>query len=794
MKKKLRQLAQMSFALFLSITFIALPAHAAETTDDAVQRVIAQLESIDTLQQMQNKRKSYTASGGHYDINTTNTATIAAHEAARTAYETYVSEMFAARIAARNAYDALTPAQKAQIDSSLVAKLSDSLPTVFHSGTFPVTPSDNAYTFETVRGGAGYGYEIGNHMVSGEIPQTFILVDTSSGETSWTPSGRYVFGESNYEVTYCCDVETGLAYNTHYKRINLEDSDYYGPIASQHIRAILQYAYPYVTIEEMKDRMKDNGMDEEFVDSLTRADIISAVQMAVWTYANAGDGAADGLSYFATIDVPKNTGIYFTPLHDYTNELWDWLPGKRQRSFDIRAEYRVNALAYYLCMLPGVEANENQIVISDVQITRADLVSGSGNTYQVGMYVYLNHGGTEADHLKVTATSYRPGEDGSPHVTDRTALLAEGNRELQMSIRANSGDTIRVEVEGTQYLSRGVYFYEPEGGRKASQSLVGVSEGKTSVYAEEEFLFEEEPGDMGLRIYKTEKDTGAPLSDIVFHVYEVDPAEGGVLSETPTEEEVAIYGTEENLVVSLTTDTTGYASTTLDEGLYLVVEEHNEEKIKAPVPPFYIMVPMQAETESEDGTVTWTTLPIVSVYPKNETVPPPEEPPIIPPPPSNVFGTFEILKYDATDPSILLEGAKFQVYRAATAYDLEEEIEIILSNGTEYAAVPALAQGEPIILTTDENGYAASPEVNCGIYFLVELEAPAGYNASADCPSVTVIPSVMNTVPTVEIPNERGNILPSTGGPGTIGYTSAGILLILAAGSLLLLKKSKAVH
>lgn len=37
--------------------------------------------------------------------------------------------------------------------------------------------------FEAVKGNTGFAYEVSNHMVSGNIPQTFILVDTSNGET-----------------------------------------------------------------------------------------------------------------------------------------------------------------------------------------------------------------------------------------------------------------------------------------------------------------------------------------------------------------------------------------------------------------------------------------------------------------------------------------------------------------------------------------------------------------------------------------------------------------------------------
>lgn len=69
---------------------------------------------------------------------------------------------------------------------------------------------------------------------------------------------------------------------------------------------VKQNAYPYVTIEEMKANLKAGGLSAAFVDELTRADIIAAVQMAIWTYANASDGGEGGLGYFASINIPPN--------------------------------------------------------------------------------------------------------------------------------------------------------------------------------------------------------------------------------------------------------------------------------------------------------------------------------------------------------------------------------------------------------------------------------------------------------------------------------------------------------
>lgn len=780
--------AALLLALLLTVGSFAPAAYAEETTDDpAVEAVIAQLEAIDTLQEMQNKRNTYTAKS-HYDINTTDPAIIEAHTAARTQYETYISEMFAARIAAQQAYDSLTGSQKAAIPLELSSKLGGELSTVFNTQTLPVTPSYDEYAFEAVKGGAGYGYEIGNYMVSGNIPQTFILVDTSDGSTSWTPNGEYVCGESNYEVTYCCDIMTPLAYTTHYKRLNLEDSNYYGEASAGHIRAILQNSYPYVSMDEMKANLKAAGMDAELVDELNRADLISAVQMAIWTYANVNDNTGS-LGYFASVDIPKNIGIYFTPLHDYTSELWEWLPGKRQRSFDSRAEYRVNTLAYYLCTLPEESPSDEEIIISEIEVIRADLISLEDKTFNVGMYIQLNQSGDSDDELKVEIKSY----DEEGNVTGHSNQpVNAGVSELQMTVKANIGDTVQVVLSGTQYVERGVYFYEPEGGRDTSQSLVGVSEGNTPVRAEKSFVFTENAGEMGLRIYKTVGGTGKPISDITFSVYRVDLADGELLNPVPTAEEIALYVKEQNKAVSVVTDITGYASAELEEGIYIIVEEHNAEKIVAPIEPFYITIPMTESVEHEDGTVTVETVNIVSIYPKNEPTKPPEEPPVIPPTPDRVVGRFEILKHDEFDRSIVLEGAEFVVYKAATEEDTE--VELIVCEGIQYAVVPVLVDGSHLTLITDENGRASSPELKCGTYFLVEVDSPVGYNLLDEAVSVTVIPNAMESVALAEIPNRRGTFLPETGAAGTKWLIIIGSAVTLSAAVLLVTRKRMSIY
>lgn len=779
----MRSIFKLFFSMVLTISMIfSFIQPSVFAMDEEVQKVITQLENIDTLQEMQDKRYTYSVTTV---TDSTNKKALATHEKKRSEYETYVSNMFAARLAAQTAYDALTDEQKAQIDISLVNKLNNTLPNVFHKQTFSITPSKNEYAFQSV-----YGYEVGTSMVSKQIPQTFILVDTIDGKTSWTPNGLFEYGNSNYDVTYCCDVTTPIVYGTNYKRVNLEDSNYYGKNASKHIRAILENSYPYVSVDQMKANLKAGGLNANFVDSLSRGDLISAVQMAIWSYANSNDfNGATG--YYATIDVKTNIGRNFNPIHDYTNETWNWTAGYGLRTYDAEDEYRINNLAYYLCNLEGVEANDDQIVISNIKVSRADLVARSTDLYNVGMYVYLNNGGRENDDLVVNVISYHVNEDGTTTITSRNNQPVNGREKISISVNARKNDMIKVTVEGTQTVSKGVYFYEPEGGRDVSQSLVGVSQGKTRIKVEETFEFVENIDQMGLRIYKTDGNTGYPLSDITFDIYKVNETVED-LSKKPTSEEIEKIKVEENKVASLTTDTTGYAHTTLEKGIYLIVEQHNSEKVKAPADPFYLTIPMQQQIVDDEGNTSIEVLDIVSIYPKNDSTEEPEEPPVVPPTPDKVTGQFSILKVDSKDKQVL-ERAKFQLYKPALPTDTNTET--IEYNGIKYAVVPVFVDGNEVILITDENGTAISPKLECGAYFLVETKAPSGYNLLEEAISITILSSEVSDIQVFEIENKRGVLLPETGGSG-ITYTLiiGGILSFIASIILIANRRVKYVN
>ena len=124
-------------------------------------------------------------------------------------------------------------------------------------------------------------------------------------------------------------------------------------------------------------------------------------------------------------------------------------------------------------------------------------------------------------------------------------------------------------------------------------------------------------------------------------------------------------------------------------------------------------------------------------------------------------------------------------------------------------AVIAQAAGSKTITTytTDQNGAAEFKGIADGDYYLVEYEAPAGYNRLQKAAKVTVMGTNADTTetenkaqasqtvfdaaqsPIADIQNQAGTTLPSTGGTGTTIFYFLGSMMALAAIVLLITKK-----
>ena len=154
------------------------------------------------------------------------------------------------------------------------------------------------------------------------------------------------------------------------------------------------------------------------------------------------------------------------------------------------------------------------------------------------------------------------------------------------------------------------------------------------------------------------------------------------------------------------------------------------------------------------------------------------------------FG-FDLKKTDGTHP---LAGAKFQLKNSSGVINL-------ISTGTDNTYRPAKADemdddSVTTEVTTPEGGVIHFTGLAAGTYTLVETEAPDGYNKAADT-TVTIEATYNNengtleswsvkvgdqdqADQTVEVVNHAGTLLPGTGGIGTVIFTVAGLVLVVA--------------
>ena len=155
-----------------------------------------------------------------------------------------------------------------------------------------------------------------------------------------------------------------------------------------------------------------------------------------------------------------------------------------------------------------------------------------------------------------------------------------------------------------------------------------------------------------------------------------------------------------------------------------------------------------------------------------------------------VFG-FNVQKYkESVDDANKLDGAKFKLYASA---DGDDEILVVKVSDGVYRVAVKDETGVEI-----EAGAAKIFGLNAKTYYLEETAAPAGYNILAERVPVEIKADteaednvddngILNK--TIDVINNAGALLPSTGGMGTTLFYVIGGLLVVAVAVLLITKK-----
>lgn len=157
---------------------------------------------------------------------------------------------------------------------------------------------------------------------------------------------------------------------------------------------------------------------------------------------------------------------------------------------------------------------------------------------------------------------------------------------------------------------------------------------------------------------------------------------------------------------------------------------------------------------------------------------------------------FDIIKTDSS--MKVLNGAKFELYDAQTAGNKIDLVKV--SDGVYRVATAAEKRAEGFTSAVIDAGKATVKGLDADTtYWLEETEAPAGFNKLAGRVEVKMGSSNLTTTMTgdtwatvnggVQITNQSGTVLPSTGGMGTTLFYILGSVLVIGAVVLLVSKK-----
>ncbi len=306
-------------------------------------------------------------------------------------------------------------------------------------------------------------------------------------------------------AAYCCDIETSISPGTAYKRINLEDAGYYSADAAQHIRFILANGF-WTGRDNLAQLAAAAG-----VSGLTAAEALTATQAAIWSYANV-QSISD--AYWGTSDV-SSSGVLDTSTVD---------PNEGE---DDETEARV--LAVYNYLRSGTMANTSTVAgFTGEQVVLTIL--NDLNSYDVTVKFGMKGTFHDAGSLKLSAAL----ENGSGTIAAAEydllgagALTADGDGLYTITFKgvdaaALDGAKIALKINGTQTVENGIYFYEPEGGRKTAQCFVGYGEGETPIFAEADV--DVEVGELEVGLEKVDASVridgaGTPMEGVEFDLY-----------------------------------------------------------------------------------------------------------------------------------------------------------------------------------------------------------------------------------------------------------------------------------
>ena len=167
----------------------------------------------------------------------------------------------------------------------------------------------------------------------------------------------------------------------------------------------------------------------------------------------------------------------------------------------------------------------------------------------------------------------------------------------------------------------------------------------------------------------------------------------------------------------------------------------------------------------------------------------------------------QIHKYETGKDREYLAGAKFELYPDNKGLPGDTAIKVTGSNGkytvAEDQSDTATTEMETVATSIDSAGYNLYVNgLKAGTYWLVETDAPEGFNKVKDPIKVVItldgeedykltVGDKEQQDKIAEVENKKGSMLPETGGIGTVLFTGIAVVLILGVGASFVVSRKR---